>query len=317
MGLVPCLTLGACAQPAKTLTTETAEVETTPAEDAEATETGSGDEAAAEVEETPPAEEAADNAIFEEGYTVRDLEFSRDGKKIFGKLYMPNGKGPHPLAIMGHGYGANLSMMEGYAKSFAEHGIAGYAFDFIGGGGNIRSDGVTTEMSVLTEADDMIAVLDGMRDVEGIDADNIFLMGGSQGGFVATYAAAKRPADVKALIALYPAYVLQDDAKMRTNNGTAIRDVTNVMGVDIGRIYDEDALSFDIYDVMKDYTGPTLIIHGTVDNVVPYSYSERAAEIMPSAKIIKIEGAGHVFFGADDEYATKCCLEFADEVLGR
>jgi L-ascorbate metabolism protein UlaG (beta-lactamase superfamily)/pimeloyl-ACP methyl ester carboxylesterase len=217
---------------------------------------------------------------------------------------------------MGHGFGANLSMMEGYAKSFAENGIAAYVFDFIGGGHDIKSDGKMTEMSVLTEAADMNTVLDGILALDIIDKNNIFAMGGSQGGFVATYIAGTRPEDIKGLIALYPAYVLQDDAGKRTGNGTEFFDTFSVMGNTISRLYDEDALSFDIYDIMKNFKGNALLIHGTADQIVPYSYSERAVDTLPSARLITIEGAGHGFGGKDDEYATRCAIDFVKEEAG-
>ena len=249
-------------------------------------------------------------------YKMQELEFLRDGKKIYGRIYLPEGDGPFPAAIMGHGFGANLSMMEGYAKSFAENGIAAYVFDFIGGGHDIKSDGKMTEMSVLTEAADMNTVLDGILALDIIDKNNIFAMGGSQGGFVATYIAGTRPEDIKGLIALYPAYVLQDDARKRTGNGTEFFDTFSVMGNTISRLYDEDALSFDIYDIMKNYKGNALLIHGTADQIVPYSYSERAVDTLPSARLITIEGAGHGFGGKDDEYATRCAIDFVKEEAG-
>ena len=249
-------------------------------------------------------------------YKMQELEFLRDGKKIYGRIYLPEGDGPFPAAIMGHGFGANLSMMEGYAKSFAENGIAAYAFDFIGGGHDIKSDGKMTEMSVLTEAADMDTVLDGILALDIIDKNNIFAMGGSQGGFVATYIAGTRPEDIKGLIALYPAYVLQDDARKRTGNGTEFFDTFSVMGNTISRLYDEDALSFDIYDIMKNFKGNALLIHGTADQIVPYSYSERAVDTLPSARLITIEGAGHGFGGKDDEYATRCAIDFVKEEAG-
>ena len=249
-------------------------------------------------------------------YKMQELEFLRDGKKIYGRIYLPEGNGPFPVAIMGHGFGANLSMMEGYAKSFAENGIAAYVFDFIGGGHDIKSDGKMTEMSVLTEAADMNTVLDGILALDIIDKNNIFAMGGSQGGFVATYIAGTRPEDIKGLIALYPAYVLQDDARKRTGNGTEFFDTFSVMGNTISRLYDEDALSFDIYDIMKNFKGNALLIHGTADQIVPYSYSERAVDTLPSARLITIEGAGHGFGGKDDEYATRCAIDFVKEEAG-
>ena len=38
---------------------------------------------------------------------------------------------------------------------------------------------------------------------------------------------------------------------------------------------------------------PTLVIHGTIDNLVAPSGGERTAEVIPDAKLLTIEGMGH------------------------
>jgi len=38
---------------------------------------------------------------------------------------------------------------------------------------------------------------------------------------------------------------------------------------------------------------PTLVIHGTADNLVGPSGGERTAEVVPNAKLLLIEGMGH------------------------
>ncbi len=241
---------------------------------------------------------------------MREIAFMRDGKRIYGRLYVPEGSGPFATVILCHGFASNLSMMECYAESFAENGIAAYAFDFIGGGNDIRSDGAMTEMSVLTEARDLDAVIDGIRALGEVKDDELFLMGGSQGGFVCTYVASRRPEDVRGLILLFPAYVLQEDARRRTNGGKDIHEVSRVLGMNLGRIYHEDALSFDIYDVMGGYEGDVLIFHGTADDFVPISGSERALKIFKSAELVGVEGAGHGFGGEDNERVTGQAIDF-------
>lgn len=244
---------------------------------------------------------------------MKELIFERDGKKIYGKLYLPKAEDKVPVVIIAHGFGSNLSSNEYYASKFVENGIAAYIFDFIGGGHGIKSDGETTEMSVLTEATDMNIVLDGIAALPEINKKQIFLMGGSQGGFVASYVAAKRVTEVKGLIALYPAYVLQEDAWKRTPNPDEIPETMNVMGMTIGKIYNKDAMSFDIYEVIKSYLGNVLIIHGTSDSLVPVSCSEKAIELFPSAKLVKINGAGHGFNGTDEDYAGELAVQFVKE----
>lgn len=241
--------------------------------------------------------------------TMEVMNFERDGKKIYGEMYLPAGEGPFPAVIMAHGFGGQCAHNRPYAEVFAQNGIAAYIFDFIGGGNDIQSDGKTTDMSVLTEAADMAVVLDGLAALDTIDSEKIFLAGQSQGGFVASYVAGTQPEKVRGLVAIFPAYVLQDDARKRME-GRELPETEEIMGLLLGKIYAEDAMSFDIYDVIKNYPGPALLIHGTADQLVPIEYSRRAVEVFSSAELVEIEGAGHGFFGADEERAISLSLEF-------
>ncbi|MBQ3843295.1 MAG: alpha/beta fold hydrolase [Ruminiclostridium sp.] len=268
-----------------------------------------------ETEETTTTTTADEAPVFTGGYETAEKEFYRDGKKIAGKLFMPNGSGNFPAVILSHGFGANMSNVEGYAKAFADEGIAAYIFDFIGGGNDIQSDGEMKEMSVLTEAEDLNVVFDGVAALDGIDPDKMFLMGESQGGFVSSYVAATRPDDICGLVALYPAYSLQDDSWQRTPDINDIPETMNIMGKTLGRIYNYDAMSFDIYDMLPDYDGKVLLIHGTADNLVPLSYSERAAETFPDAELITIEKAGHGFGGKAFREAAQLAVDFVKGLI--
>ena len=249
-------------------------------------------------------------------YIVEEVGFEREGMHIYGELYLPEDGEKHPLVVISHGFGGNLRHLSNYAEMFARNGIAACAFDFIGGGSGSRSDGKITEMSVLTESADLNAVIDGLITRDDIDASEIYLLGGSQGGFVSTYVAGTRPTDIKGLIALYPAYVLQDNARSMSPDPDNIPETMNLMGTTIGRIYNKDAMSFDIYDVMKDYPKDVLIIHGTSDNIAPISYSERAVTVFPSAQLVKFEGAGHGFYGDDEARSAQMAVDFVKEHLG-
>ena len=248
-------------------------------------------------------------------FKVQEYSFQRNGMKIYGELFIPDRTTPMPLVILAHGFGGNHGGVKGYAKVFAEHGIAAYIFDFIGGGNNIKSDGKMTGMSVLTEAEDLAVILDNLKADSRFKPKQIFLFGESQGGFVSTYAAAKRPADVAGLVLLYPAYVLQDDAWRRTPDPQRIPSEMKLLGKTVGRIYNRDAMSFDIYTMMPQYSGKTLIIHGTADSTVPLSYSERALTVFPDAELIKIAGAGHGFYGDDRTEAAQAAVKFVQNII--
>ena len=253
-------------------------------------------------------------ASSDSAYNVQECWLERDGRRIYGELYLPNTDAPHPLVILSHGFGGNHGNCTAYAEVFAAHGFAAYTFDFIGGGMRILSDGQMTGMSVLTEAADLSAVLDQHKQREDIDPDRIFLFGESQGGFVSTCVAASRPDEVAGLVALYPACVIQDDAKARTPDPEDIPETMSIMGMRVGAIYNQDALSFDIYDVMAKYPGKTLIIHGTADTIVPISYSEKAMETFPDAELIRIDGANHGFWGDDQQAAAQAAVTFIETV---
>ena len=53
---------------------------------------------------------------------------------------------------------------------------------------------------------------------------------------------------------------------------------------------------------------PTLLMHGTADNVVPVSYAQRAATVIPNCQYIEFQGAGHGFSGNDQERAMTASL---------
>ena len=244
-------------------------------------------------------------------FQKKDVEFFRDGKKIVGVLYLPESDKPVPAVIISHGFGGNYSGYEhGYCPAMAERGIAACAFDFCGGGRGSKSDGKTSEMSVLTEAADLSVVLDAIAKTPEIDAQNIFLLGESQGGFVSSYVAATRPDDVRGLIAVYPAYVIPDDARRRTPDLDKAPETMDVMGLTLGKIYNADALSIDIYEMLANYKRKVLILHGTEDTLVPISYSVHAVKTFPDATLVKFPGAGHGFWGPDGAKATGLAIDF-------
>ena len=58
-------------------------------------------------------------------FRTEDCPMERDGKRIYGKLYLPETTaGPLPLVILSHGLGSNHLIMEPYAERFAQSGIA-------------------------------------------------------------------------------------------------------------------------------------------------------------------------------------------------
>ena len=219
-----------------------------------------------------------------------------DGERIEGVLCLPEEeKDFYPTVVVAHGFGGNYHFYTGnIAKKLAENGFASYAFNF-----RNPDTRCMLNTTVLTEAKTLSIVLDEIQKIPQADPSHLFLLGESQGGFVSAYTAALRK-DVRCLILFYPAFVLQDDAKRRNPEYRTpgyVFPETEVIGNNtVSGTYSKAALSFDIFDTIRTYRNPVLIIHGTDDPVVPLSYSERAAETFENAELKIIKGAGHGFY---------------------
>lgn len=250
-------------------------------------------------------------------YEKENKTIYRDNLKIAGELYIPtNDYDVFPLIVLSHGFGGNMSSTRNDALTFTKQGFATFIFDFIGGGFSIQSDGQMTEMSVLTEAQDLNTVIDYLLEDERISSHHIFLLGQSQGGFVSTYVAGTRN-DIRGLIGFYPAYCIKDDALEQYPNADQVPDPYQMskMGTTLGKIYYTDVTSFDIYEVMEDIECDTVIIHGTADNVVPVRYAQRAAETIPHCTYLELQGAGHGFSGQDNDKALAAAFNLLTDNL--
>lgn len=246
-------------------------------------------------------------------YWVYELSFEREGKSIYGQLYLPKlGQEKYPTAIISHGFGSSYSAMVPYAQKLAENGIAGYVFDFCGGSTGSRSDGSTMEMSVLTEEGDLEAVLNGLWQLDFVDDRYMFLMGESQGGLVSALVAARRMEDVRGLVLLYPAFVIPDNARAQYMDISEIPEETSVFGTPVGKQYYADVLDMNVYEEIQGYTKEVLLIHGNRDNLVPIEYSQHAMEVYKSAELITLDGSGHGFYGSALEAAAQAA---ADHIL--
>ena len=169
------------------------------------------------------------------------------------------------------------------------------------------------EMSVLTEAEDLRTVIAGVLEMPEVDRDNLFLMGGSQGGYIASIVAPEYNGVIRGMVNLYPGFVIPSDAQKRMDREGYDPENIQVMGRRIGHVYNTDAVSFDGYEKASGYAGPVLMIHGDADEIVPISFSEKALEIYPDGDLMVIHGAGHGFEGKDFEMAARAIEDFIKE----
>ena len=250
---------------------------------------------------------------------MREFTVEHDEGSVFGKIACPEGEGPWPTVVFSHGFSACRPYDSGMERSFVERGLALVAFDFRNGAPGSRSSGTSKEMSVLTEADDLEAVLDWTRSSKFVDNQRVFLLGSSQGGYVSTYVASGRPHDVAGLGLFFPAFNIGDDARTRLSaNGGIIPDELQIGPLVIGRRYIEDALSVDIFGCIGAYTGDVLIVHGALDDIVPVEYSRRAARTFGgSCRLEVIDGLGHGFRTCPPDVCERAFAMAADFFAAR
>ena len=256
-----------------------------------------------------------------------DFSCSRGGLTIRGLEFLPETcEGKLPAAIISHGFTANYDSVEAYARQFAEWGFAAYCFDFCGGCAVGRSDGKQSDMSVLTEREDLKAVMDYVQSRSYVGSAPVILMGCSQGGFVSALTGAQLPERVSALVLFYPALCIPDNAR-EGSMVTAKFDPNNIPEIipcgpmTLGRVYPASVLEMDPFEETRSFPGPVLLVHGTSDGLVNVSYSEKAyqaytdgqPESHPEKRLVLIEGADHGFAPQYDEIAVASVKQFLQD----
>lgn len=195
-------------------------------------------------------------------------------------------------------------------------GYCAYTFDFCGGSvlKMGKSDGKTTDMSVLTEVQDLETVIEYVKNLPHT-GDELLLMGCSQGGFVSALVAAKHPGLVDKLVLFYPALCIPDDARsgkmmFARFDPKDIPERINCGPMKLGRCYAADVVGMNPIDEISLYHGPVLIVHGTKDRIVKSDYSAQAKAAYSDAKLHFIEGGAHGFSKKHDALAINHLRQF-------
>lgn len=216
-----------------------------------------------------------------------------------------------PLVIICHGFSGNCQrpFMNDLSENIVSQGMATLRFDFNGHG---RSDGKFKDMTVLNEIEDLKDVIAWAEKQAWVK--DISLVGHSQGGVVVSMVSGELgDRTVKAEVLLAAAAVLRDDA-LRGNTMGAIYNPWDFKGdyielphspeagaLLLGKNYVETAIHLPIYETAANYDGPTLIVQGTHDQIVPYTYAERYHEKIKGSELKLIPDENHVFSNTSKE----------------
>lgn len=211
------------------------------------------------------------------------------GGDIVGTLNVPEGA-PAPAVLLLHGFTGSRDELktdavpEGiFARTAARLAEAGYAslrIDFRGSGeslADIESYAGTTYEGQVADA---IAALDWLAASDRVAGDDLFVIGWSQGGLVATAAAGRT--DLPDAVALWAAVadpkgtfgaLFGEEALARGMAAAAAEPVTVALPwgaeVALNGAYFDGVETFSPTAEIAGYGGPLLVAQGTLDTTVP------------------------------------------------
>lgn len=255
------------------------------------------------------------------GITRREFECKRGDLTIRGTEYKPEGENL-PVAIVSHGFLCWQDTVREYTQLLATLGYCAYCYDFCGGSipGKSKSDGENTDMTPMTEVEDLEAVIAYVRSLP-YTSDTLLLMGCSQGGFVSAYTAAKAENKVDKLVLFYPAFCIPDDARAGSMlhakfDPANIPEIIDCGPIKLGGCYPASVIDRDFTKDIAPYDGPVIIVHGTNDVIVHVDYAYKAFNAYEGAKagraVLHVIGNGdHGFEGAHDDMAKDYLTSFA------
>ena len=240
---------------------------------------------------------------------VQNITITHHNRNISGNAFLPD-KEKFPLVVFSHGFNGSGDNFRMQAETLAKNGIGAFIYDFCGGASGSKSDMHTYEMTVFTEKEDLLSVLNTVRAWQNVDSSNIFLFGASMGGLVSALAAEECADEIKGMILLYPALCVADDWNERFPDIDDIPHRYDLWGVPLGKCFFETLHGFDVFGNIGKYSGDVLIMHGEMDDIVPVEYSERAQEIYENSRLEIFQGEGHGFSAAGNDRVTQMLMEF-------
>jgi acetyl esterase/lipase len=255
-----------------------------------------------------------------------DVEYGKAGNKaLFLDLYKPKeSKGKTPGLIFVHGgswRGGNRKIYGYYCQHFAEKGYVAATIEY-------RLSGEAPFPAAIQDVKCAIRWMRANAGKLGVDPDKIGLVGGSAGGHLVLLAAYANTDDpelegtggnpgvssrVQAVVDLYGPVTL------RANKSSPKNPVLQFMG---GKSSDEApelyAKASPFNHLTKD-APPTLILHGTVDELVPIAQSDKLAAKLAELGVPYLydrqEGWHH---GMDAvEVVNARCVWFMDQFLSQ
>jgi len=208
----------------------------------------------------------------------------------FGELYLPEGKGPHPVAVVIHGgywrARYDLRHLGHFCAALAKAGIAAWSLEYRrlgneGGGFPGTLDDVRAGA----------AHLEKMAAARNLDLRRVVATGHSAGGQLALWLAKQRVVALKGVVPLAPVADLRRGWELKLS-GNVVADFLGGSPLEVADRY-RAASPIEMVPLGVKQR----VIHGDRDDVVPLSisreYVSAARRSGDDATLTEAEGAGH------------------------
>ena len=249
--------------------------------------------------------------------TTSDFRLTRHAYGVhaeqFGELRTPAGDGPYPIVVYIHGGGyraqVTLAGAAGICAALTQRGYATWSVEYRRGGNGGEWPAMFDDVQAAANH------LKTLVDEAPLDLSRVLVAGQSAGGQLALYLAKQQASGrvsyptFHGVLALAPATDLR---RLAIRGGSLIRELLGGGPEDVPERY--AAVSpIELVPIGL----PQLLVHGTLDSIVPVSLSEiyvRAAESAgDSATLIRIEGADHLDLWNPSSSAFATVLAVAQE----
>jgi len=213
-------------------------------------------------------------------YTASNFHCESDGKRVYGRMHLPQGDGPFPVIVQVRGFQdrATYTTGDGTKRSAAEYAKAGFislAADYLGYGGSASPSADVFEARFETYTT-TLNLLAAVKTLPEADASRIGMWGHSNGGQIVltVLEASGRPIPATLwapVTARFPFSILVYTDDYEGDGGKALRK-------DLARFeteYDTDKYAFTQY--LERISGPLQIHQGTTDSWVPVTWSREVS----------------------------------------
>ncbi|MDO8560297.1 MAG: alpha/beta fold hydrolase [bacterium] len=241
-------------------------------------------------------------------YTRYYVTYRSGELKISGIMNVPSGKGPYPLLLLNHGYidpavytnGRGLKREQDY---LARAGYVVLHSDYRNHADSDRESDPEQRFR-MGYAEDVMNAIAAVRaaDLPFVDASRVGMLGHSMGGGVTLQLMAAKPDLITAAVLFAP---VSGDARDNFERWTTSRPSTTAQIIAAyGRPEDNPAFWDNLSPLtyVNEFLTPVQIHHGTVDNDVPISWSDRLYTRLQAAgkesQFFVYRGEPHEFINA-------------------